>query len=80
MPLVSVGWHGRPASEYTQCVPLLFVSCIPYLGSVLHAHKLLHQFLTVRQFSRSYRLNQSPSSSPPQRIRVCQRLETVPCV
>ena len=51
MPLVSVEWPGRPSSEHPQCVPLLLVSCIPYLGSVLRAHKLLYQVLVVRQFS-----------------------------
>ena len=52
----------------------------PSLGSVLHAHKLLHQFLVARQFSLSYRLNQLPGSSPPQRICVCQRVEIVPYI
>ena len=54
--------------------PMLLVCRIPYLGSVLHARELLHQLLAVQSFEPVTR------QQPPQRIRVYQKIETVPYV
>ncbi len=58
-----VGGEAWPSCvSAPQRVPLLPWCSTPRLGSVLHAHKLLHQFLTARQCPPS---SPKPASSAP---------------